>query len=121
VIKIPKADPAAATIHEPPATARSHPTPRAWNTGTPVYDGWRYGYIAADKSPKILQIDTHNPGTVNLIDVSAGSDGYPMYGLGYDGHWAYAVSYNGGAGRCLRFLPTQPQVAACPCCSDSLA
>jgi hypothetical protein len=29
-----------------------------------------------------------------------------MYGLGYDGKWGYAVSFNGGAGLCLRFLPT---------------
>lgn len=106
VIEIPKADPAAAAIYQGPP-AQPYPT-AASVSGVPVYDGWRYGYVVANSAAQILQIDTQNPGTVNGIDIAAYSAGYAMWGLGYDGHLAYAVSYNGGAGLCLSFLPTQP-------------
>lgn len=104
VMKIPKADPAAVAIYHGPE-AQPYPSEPSAN-GMAFYDGCRYGYLPAQTVPQILQLDTQNPGTVNIIDISASSAGYPMYGLGYDGQWGYAVSFNGGAGLCLRFLPT---------------
>lgn len=103
-MKIPKADPAAVTIYQPP---EDQPVPSSpGNNGTPLYDGVRYGYLPSQNALQILQLDTQNPGTVNAIDISADCAGYPMWGLGTDGTWNYAVSFNGGAGLCLRFLPT---------------
>ncbi|MCW3848429.1 hypothetical protein OF829_14400 [Sphingomonas sp. LB-2] len=104
VMKIPKANPAAVTINQGP-TSQAYPS-RSSVSGTTFYDGWRYGYVASQTAAQILQLDTQNPGVVNPIDISANSGSYPMYGLGYDGHWGYAVSFNGGAGLCLRFMPT---------------
>lgn len=106
VIQIPKADPSAVAIHAPPPAQAAATTPSV--SGTAFYDGWRYGYLASQTAPQIMQLDTHNPGVVNVIDISANSGGYPMYGLSYDGAMAYACSFNGGAGLCLKFLPTQP-------------
>jgi hypothetical protein len=104
VVKIPKANPAAVTISQGPTT-QPYPA-RCSVSGTTFYDGWRYGYVASQTTAAILQLDTQNAGIVNTIDISANSAGYPMYGLGYDGKWAYAVSFNGGAGLCMRFMPT---------------
>lgn len=114
VMKIPKANPAAFTTSQGPSSQPFPPLASA--SGNAVYDGWRYGYIAAQSTAQILQLDTHKPGTVNLIDISAYSGGYAMYGLGYDGTWAYAVSFNGGGGLCLKFLPTPDPSGVCPCC-----
>lgn len=119
VIKVPKADPAKVTVHQGPAT-QPYP-PATWVSGMPIYDGWRYGYVPSTTSPHILQIDTHNPGTVHLIDVAVHSGGFPMWGLGYDGHWGYATTFNGGAGMCVRFLVPPSPVAGCPCCTGSQA
>lgn len=105
VMKIPKADPAAVAIYQGPKS-QAYPS-RSSVSGTTFYDGWRYGYVASQTAAQILQLDTENPGTVNIIDITAASASYPMYGLGYDGHRGYAVSFNGGAGLCLRFLPTR--------------
>lgn len=105
-MKIPKANPAAVVITETHAT--SLPSSTVWNSGIGLYDGWRYGYFTSNTALQIIQIDTRRPGTVNYIDISASCGGYPMYGLGTDGKYMYAVSFNGGAGLCLRFLPTQP-------------
>lgn len=117
LMKIPKAQPAGLKRYESLATAASPAsTGRTWNSGTPIYDGWRYGYLASDNAKHIVQIDTQK-GSVHAIDISAFCGGYPMWGLGYDGKWAYAASYNGGAGLCLRFLPT-PKPAGCPCGHD---
>jgi hypothetical protein len=109
VIKVPKANPAAVEIFQGPAS-QPYPPP-TWISGVPLYDG-RYGYVPSATTQQILQIDTQNPGVINMIDVSAHSGGYPLWGLGYDGHWAYAASYNGGAGLCLRFLPTHTPSAS---------
>jgi hypothetical protein len=104
VMQIPKANPAAVTIHQGPP---SQPYPsRSAVSGTPFYDGWRYGYVPSQTAAQILRLDTQNPGTVESIDISGSSASYPMYGLGYDGEYGYAVSFNGGAGLCLRFMPT---------------
>lgn len=106
VMKIPKSNPAAVTISQGPS---SQPPPQTmWNAGNGVYDG-RYCYIAAYTAAQIIQMDTQNPGVVNLIDISAYTAGYAMFGMGYDGRWAYVSSYNGGGGVCLKFLPTQNQ------------
>lgn len=121
VIQIPKHEVGNAVVHAPPPS-QPDPTSAAAG-GTAVYDGYRYGYYASQTAPQICQLDTANPGTVNLIDISANSAGYPMYGLGYDGTWLYAVSFNGGAGLCLRMLPPPKTVAAaaCPCCEPGSA
>ena len=103
-MKIPKANPAAVTTYQAP---EDEPVPSSpGNNGTPLYDGSRYGYLPSQNALQILQLDTQNPGTVAAIDISAWCAGYPMWGLGTDGTWNYAVSFNGGAGLCLRFLPT---------------
>lgn len=104
VIKVPKANPAGVQVFQGPSSQPVPPT--TTNCGMPVYDGSRYGYITADSAPQVVQIDTRNPGVVNLIDISAASGNYPMFGLGYDGHWAYACSFNGAGGLCLKFLPS---------------
>jgi hypothetical protein len=102
-MKIPKANPAAVAIYQAP---EDQPVPSSpGNNGTPLYDGSRYGYLPSQNALQILQLDTQNPGTVNAIDISSWCAGYPMWGLGTDGKWNYAVSFNGGAGLCLRFLP----------------
>lgn len=104
VIKVPKANPAGVQVFQGPSTQPVPPT--TTNCGMPVYDGKRYGYIAADSAPQIMQIDTQNPGVVNLINIAASSANYPMFGLTSDGHWAYACSFNGAGGLCLKFLPS---------------
>lgn len=104
-MRIPKANPAKVEIFAGPKS-QAYPS-RSSVSGTTFYDGWRYGYVPSQTAAQILQLDTHRPGTVNVIDISASSAGYPMFGLGYDGTWAYADSFNGGAGLCLRFMPTQ--------------
>ncbi|MEZ0244316.1 MAG: hypothetical protein ACAH11_13140 [Sphingomonas sp.] len=128
VIQIPKNKPENATINAPP---KAQPFPTAAGAGcTSVYDGKRYGYFTSQTAPQICQLDTDNPGTINLIDISASSAGYPMFGLGYDGRWIYAVSFNGGGGLCLRMLPPPVKLTAaaaaalpatdqCPCCDQA--
>lgn len=120
-MKIPKLDIASVSIFQGRESA-PFPTPAAAGC-TSFYDGWRYGYILSQTMPQIMRIDTHERGRIHLIDISAKSAGYPMFGLGYDGERAYAVSFNGGGGLCLRFRPTQsPRTdgaaadEACPCC-----
>lgn len=105
VMRIPKANPAKVETFAGPKS-QAYPS-RSSVSGNTFYDGWRYGYVPSQTAAQILQLDTKKPGTVNIIDITASSAGYPMFGLGYDGKWAYADSFNGGAGLCLRFMPTQ--------------
>ncbi|MES2443448.1 MAG: hypothetical protein V4574_11510 [Pseudomonadota bacterium] len=125
VMKIPKANPAAVSIQQ--GRSAKAPTSAAAAGCTSVYDGWRYGYIASQSNAQIMQLDTQEGGRIDLIDISAKSGGYPMFGLGYDGHWVYAVSFNGGAGLCLRLRASQSPSDkdkdkdddGCPCCEPS--
>ena len=65
----------------------------------------------ANVTPQIVRIDTQNPGAFQLIDISAFGAALAVFGLGYDGHWAYAASFFGGAGLCFRFLATPAATA----------
>ena len=116
VMQIPKDNPAGVKIYQGPPS-QAFPS-RASVSGMGIYDGHRYGYLASDTAMQIIQMDFEKPGVVHTIDISAWCAGYPMYGLGYDGKWGYAVSFNGGAGLCLRFHPTpDPHASDCPCCT----
>lgn len=104
-IKIPKAAPSTATI-----TTLSPPrgtAPDITATGQAIYDGWRYGYCASAGTPEILRLDTLNPGVVDYINFTPYSSTW-MWGLASDGYWAYASSFSGGNGLCLRFRLTAP-------------